>query len=83
MFDGKVPESLIEKLDLNNKLLNKNLALNKWYRVFGRGIIAGLGASIGAAIVISTLAYVLNHFDFSPFMSSYIEKTKTLLENAR
>lgn len=83
MFDGKIPENLMEKIDLNNKLLNKNLNLNKWYHVFGRGVIAGLGASIGAAIVISGLAYILNRVDFSPIMSGYIEKTKNILEKAR
>lgn len=83
MLDEKISENLIEKIDLNSKLILKNINLNKWYRVFGRGIIAGLGASIGAAIVISGLAYVLNRIDFSPLLNSYIEKTKTILENAR
>jgi hypothetical protein len=83
MFNGKIPESLIEKLDSNNKLLKKNLDANKWYRVFGRGIIAGLGATIGVAIIISALAYVLNRFEFNPAIGSFIERTKVLLENDR
>ncbi len=83
MANDKIPENLIDKIDLNNKLLSKNIYLSKWYFVFGRGIIAGLGASIGAAIIISGLAYVLNLVDFVPFMGGFIEKTKTILENAR
>ncbi|MFA6963821.1 MAG: DUF5665 domain-containing protein [Patescibacteria group bacterium] len=83
MANDKIPENSMDKIDLNNKLLSKSLKLNKWYYVFGRGIIAGLGASIGAAIVISGLAYVLNRVDFAPFMGGFIEKTKTILENAR
>lgn len=83
MFDGKIPESLIEKIDLNNKLLNKSINLNKWYRVFGRGIIAGLGATIGLAIVVSTLAYILNRIEFNPALGGFIEQTKILLEKGK
>lgn len=83
MFDGKIPETLIEKLDLNTNLLKKNLDANKWYRVFGRGIISGLGATVGLAIVISALLYVLNLLHVVPFMDGYVDQTKNLLQNAR
>ncbi|MEI6039764.1 MAG: DUF5665 domain-containing protein [Candidatus Berkelbacteria bacterium] len=76
-------KTLEDKLDRHHKLMHQNIKTMAWYRVFGRGVIAGLGASIGAAIVISGLIYILNHLEFVPFMNQFVEKTKIILEHAR
>lgn len=72
MPKDKSAELLASELKRTNKLLGKKNA-------FYRGVISGLGATIGATILISIVLWALSQLEYIPFLGSYIKPANEVI----
>lgn len=68
-------------LEKTNILLKQYLKSIAWYRMFGRGILAGLGGTVGLAILLWFVVYIMNKLQYLPYMGNFIENFNTLLHS--
>lgn len=68
-----------DELAINIKKLDKDIVkTNSFNQVFMRGVLWGVGTTLGttivAAIVITLLSRIFNSFDYIPILKDFVQK---------
>lgn len=56
---------------------------HQMFRGFMIGLASGLGAALGASILLGALLFVLSRADFIPFIGEYIKQIVTYIDTHR
>lgn len=68
-FNKDIQETMQELADSNHKLVREQ----SYWRSFGRGVITGLGASVGAVLVLALVGTILRHLITVDFIRPAVE----------
>ncbi len=74
MTTDNATEKLAKELHRTNRLLGKKQA-------FYRGMISGLGASIGATLILALLLWIFSQLEYIPVIGTIIKPANEVLKN--
>lgn len=67
---------LTKQITVSNEINRKQISL---WRVFLRGIIGGLGSTVGLVIILTFAVWILNYLKLVPFIGDFVDKIDFLI----